>query len=116
MQSSLSWSFYLVDLKMGLCCRPVDAKIRKTVKLPKVKGVWRVEDRFGDWDVVQSRFFGAGVRLVAHWLCACSFRPCSARILSSYRSCESAGQLDHHPQNLCMGSSTPFGAGTCTVG
>ena len=62
MQSSLSWSIYLVDLKISLCCRPVDAKIRKTVKLPKVKGVWRVEDRFGDWDVVQSRFFGAGVR------------------------------------------------------
>ena len=38
------------------------AKARKAIKLPKVKGVWRVEDRFGDWDTVQSRFFGAGVR------------------------------------------------------
>ena len=48
---------------MSWLCRPVDPKARKAVKLPKVKGVWRVEDRYGDWDVVQARFFGAGVSL-----------------------------------------------------
>lgn len=40
--------------------RPIHAKLRKSSKLPKVKGVWAVEDRLGSWDAIQARFFGAG--------------------------------------------------------
>ncbi|KAK9807334.1 hypothetical protein WJX73_002563 [Symbiochloris irregularis] len=40
--------------------RSIDPKLRKASKLPKVKDVWKVEDRLGSWAEVQQRFFGAG--------------------------------------------------------
>ena len=44
--------------------RPIDKRLQKKSKLPKVKKAWTVEDRLGGWDKSQKQFFGGGVRPV----------------------------------------------------
>ncbi|CAL8463491.1 g3025 [Coccomyxa elongata] len=40
--------------------RPIDKRLQKKSKLPKVKKAWTVEDRLGGWDKSQKQFFGGG--------------------------------------------------------
>lgn len=42
-------------------CRPIDKRLQKKSKLPKVKRIWTVEERLGGWDRAQKMFFGQGV-------------------------------------------------------
>ena len=51
-----------LDQSAQLARRPVDKSLRKQAKLPRVKNVWRVEDKLGTWEDTQQRFFVKGVR------------------------------------------------------
>lgn len=44
-----------------MCCRPIDKKLQKKSKLPKVKRAWTVEDRLGGWEAAQKKFFNQQV-------------------------------------------------------
>lgn len=49
-------------LNVCVAGRPIDKRLQKKSKLPKVKKAWTVEDRLGGWDKSQKQFFGGGVR------------------------------------------------------
>ena len=94
----------------ALACRPVDPCIRKQSKLPAVKGVWRVEDRFGDWKVVQKRFFGHGVRPA----CVSCREAASTRGLKALSSCgrdAPAGETQAVHMQTCQPAARPLLAG-----
>ncbi|EIE27484.1 periplasmic binding protein-like II, partial [Coccomyxa subellipsoidea C-169] len=45
---------------VGRAGRPIDKKLQKKSKLPRVKRAWTVENRLGGWDKSQKQFFGGG--------------------------------------------------------
>ena len=45
-----------------VCCRVSEPKL-STLKMPKVRKVWSVDDKLGGWNPTQKKFFSSGVML-----------------------------------------------------
>ncbi len=61
-RQNIAWNIISSSAEIvGPAGRPIDKKLQKKSKLPRVKRAWTVENRLGGWDKSQKQFFGGGV-------------------------------------------------------